>query len=72
MKTRASELCASCRDLRTPSGMRLGDFIDAAHNNEQLKNMDDNKFNAAILSVLHDYPDQHCTKCYGLVLSRAR
>ena len=72
MKTKASELCASCRNLRTSGGNRLEDVINAMHNNDNLKHYSDSECNAMILSVLHDHPDQHCTACYGLVLSRTR
>ncbi len=72
MRTKSSELCASCLNLRSSSGTRLGDLIEASHTNEQLKNMSDRNVNAAILAVLHDNPDQHCSTCYGLILSRAR
>ena len=73
MKTKANELCFSCRNLQTPGGRQLGDLIDIMHANpDKFQNMSDRDFNAAILSVLHAYPNQHCSSCYGLVLGRAR
>lgn len=72
MRTKSSELCSSCLNLRTESGTRLGDLIDASHVHEKLKNMSDQAVNAAFLSVLHDNPGQHCSACYGLILDRTR
>jgi hypothetical protein len=71
MKTKASELCATCRSLRSPGGILVEDMCNAGQSNGKLAHMDDDQFNAALYSVLYDGMDGcSMARCCQLVRSR--
>ena len=71
MKTTANELCASCRNLRTPGGHRLEDFINHMLTNEAGIRLADWEHNSAIYSVLYAHiEDDFCSYCCELVRGR--
>ena len=71
MKTKASELCSSCRKLDFGNGMPIGQAIDVMLGNDQIKSMSDDDFNAAVFSALYEHRDsRHCTQCWQLLLDR--
>jgi hypothetical protein len=71
IKIKADELCPKCHGLPLNNGSTFGEMLNVFHNDDRFKNMDDNKFNAAIFSTLFKYKDVwHCTMCWQKILDR--
>ena len=70
MRTRASELCYSCRNLSAGHGRTLEEIMSAANN---LMNQSDDEFNSMIIAVMHDhlnYINDYGCSCWELVMGR--
>jgi len=76
MKVRVDELCPSCRKIpwgygkSWQNGMTVEEMLNVLHNDERVKNQED-EINAALFASLYGYRDVgHCTRCRELVLDR--
>ena len=71
MKTKADELCPTCRKIPFGNGFTLEEAINFMHSDDRLKNVSDDEFNASILATLFQYKDVwHCRECWQLLLDR--
>jgi hypothetical protein len=71
MRTTADELCPRCRSIPWGNGLTLGEMINVLHNDNRIKKMSDDEFNAAIFSTLNSYRDKwYCTTCWEKILDR--
>ena len=68
MKIQENQLCSSCRQIPFNNNWNLGQLLELVPKNKDFQNMDDDKFNAAILLALKS-SNRHCNSCWQAVWS---
>jgi len=72
VKTKAYELCSSCRDIPWGNGMTIEEMLNVLDTDDRFKDRySDDEHNVAVFTALYQYRDvEHCTRCWQLILDR--